>query len=428
MAGLKLYANPVNKNAYKALIAAEYVGVKIEFTEITDWSTTKSPQYLAMNPMGKVPVLETPEGSIFESNAIARYVAGLKDVGLLGVPGYNKAQIDQWIDFAALEIDINARAWVLPHLGLGFFNEEVEAFIINNLKRALTTLNSYLASRTYLVGESVTLADIVLICNLSFIWRRAATKEFTAEYPHVERYFWTLINQPNFKKVFGEFTQADKPLGPPPSKGETVAPPAAEKKSTPEKEKVKKEKPAPAPKPVPEPEAALDDEEAAPVKKTKNALDLLPPTPMVLDNWKRLYSNTKAKDFHLAISGFWEMFDAEGWSLWFCDYKYNDENQVTFVTMNKVGGFLQRMDLARKYSFGKMCILGENPPYKIKGVWLFRGLDVPQMVLDEVYDAELYEWTKVDITNEEQKALVNAYFEEPDTIQGEKLLEAKCFK
>lgn len=52
-------------------------------------------------------------------------VAGLKDVGLLGVPGYNKAQIDQWIDFAALEIDINARAWVLPHLGLGFFNEEV---------------------------------------------------------------------------------------------------------------------------------------------------------------------------------------------------------------------------------------------------------------------------------------------------------------
>lgn len=50
----KLYANPVNKNAYKALIAAEYVGVKIEFTEITDWSTTKSPQYLAMNPMGKV--------------------------------------------------------------------------------------------------------------------------------------------------------------------------------------------------------------------------------------------------------------------------------------------------------------------------------------------------------------------------------------
>jgi elongation factor 1-gamma len=122
------------------------------------------------------------------------------------------------------------------------------------------------------------------------------------------------------------------------------------------------------------------------------------------------------------------MFDAEGYSLWFCDYKHNDENQVTFVTMNKVGGFLQRMDLARKYAFGKMCILGEEPPFKIKGVWLFRGQDVPQMVLEECYDAELYDWNKVDINNESQKALVNAYFEEPDVIQGEKLLEAKCFK
>jgi hypothetical protein len=71
-------------------------------------------------------------------------------------------------------------------------------------------------------------------------------------------------------------------------------------------------------------------------------------------------------------AGFWEMYDPEGYSLWFCDYKHNDENQVTFVTMNKVGGFLQRMDFIRKYAFSKMCILGESPPYSIKGVWLFR--------------------------------------------------------
>jgi elongation factor 1-gamma len=50
------------------------------------------------------------------------------------------------------------------------------------------------------------------------------------------------------------------------------------------------------------------------------------------------------------------------------------------------------------------------------------------MVKDECYDVELYDWTKVDITQEDQKALVNAYFEEPDEIQGMKLLETKCFK
>jgi len=35
--------------------------------------TTKTPEFLKMNPIGKVPVLETPDGPIFESNAIARY-------------------------------------------------------------------------------------------------------------------------------------------------------------------------------------------------------------------------------------------------------------------------------------------------------------------------------------------------------------------
>ena len=40
------------------------------------------------------------------------------------------------------------------------------------------------------------------------------------------------------------------------------------------------------------------------------------------------------------VSGFWDMYDLEGYSLWFYDYKYNDENTVCFVTLNKVGSFL----------------------------------------------------------------------------------------
>lgn len=122
------------------------------------------------------------------------------------------------------------------------------------------------------------------------------------------------------------------------------------------------------------------------------------------------------------------MYDPAGWSLWFCDYKYNEENDKTYLTMNKVGGFLQRLDFIRKYAFGKVLILGEQPPYKIRGVWLFRGLEIPKQVLDECYDVELYTWTKADPKNVDQKARINAYFEEPDLVDGEKLLEAKCFK
>ena len=130
----------------------------------------------------------------------------------------------------------------------------------------------------------------------------------------------------------------------------------------------------------------------------------------------------------VCISGFWDMYDPEGYSLWFCDYKYNEENTVSFVTMNKVGGFLQRMDLCRKYAFGKMLVVGSEPPFKLKGLWLFRGQEVPKFVMDEVYDMELYEWTKVDISDEAQRERVSAMFEDQEPFEGEALLDAKCFK
>ncbi|KAH0453374.1 hypothetical protein IEQ34_018047 [Dendrobium chrysotoxum] len=154
------------------------------------------------------------------------------------------------------------------------------------------------------------------------------TKSFTLEFPHVERYFWTIVDQPNFHKIIAKPKEAKKEV----------------KKEEP---KCKAEEPA--------------EEEEAPKPKPRNPLDLLPPK----------------------VSGIYN--DPEGYSIWFYDYKYNDENTVSFVTLNKVGGFLQRMDLARKYAFGKMLVIGSDSPYKVKGLWLFRGKDIPHFVLDQCY-------------------------------------------
>ena len=56
-------------------------------------------------------------------------------------------------------------------------------------------------------------------------------------------------------------------------------------------------------------------------------------------------------DYGSMAAGFWDMYDPAGYSLWFCDYKFNEENNVQFVTMNKVSGFLQRMEIVRKHGF-----------------------------------------------------------------------------
>ncbi|KAI3874592.1 hypothetical protein MKW92_017998 [Papaver armeniacum] len=407
MALLMLYGPLRNKNVFKALIAAEYSGVDIELVKNFEWHVTnKTPEFLKMNPIGKIPVLETPDGPVFESNAIARYVARLKEGNLL----LGSSLIDY--------VDSNLLRWLDPRMGYASFVPQVEEAAIAGLKRALTALNSYLASNTYLVGHCVTLADIIMVCNLFMGFSHLMTKSFTKEFPHVERYFWTMVNQPNVVKLFGEVKQTDSV---PPVQSAKV--PAQPKEAV--KPKAKSEPKHDSSQPKAE---EIPEQDEAPKPKAKNPLDLLPPSTMILDEWKRLYSNTKTNFREVAIKGFWDMYDPEGYSLWFCDYKYNDENTVSFVTLNKVGGFLQRMDLARKYAFGKMLIIGSEAPFKVKGLWLFRGPEIPQFIMDECYDMELYEWTKVDISDENQKERVNQMIEDQEPFEGEALLDAKCFK
>ncbi|KAJ0644923.1 putative glutathione S-transferase, Thioredoxin-like superfamily, elongation factor 1-gamma, plant [Helianthus annuus] len=142
---LILYSPKQNKNIYKALIAAEYVGVEIKVAENFEMGVSnKTPEFIKMNPIGKVPVLETPNGPVFESNAIARYVA--YGSSLFGSSQIEYGQIEQWIDFSALELDENIRGWYIPRLGYANYIKPYEEKCISAVKRALESLNTYLAT------------------------------------------------------------------------------------------------------------------------------------------------------------------------------------------------------------------------------------------------------------------------------------------
>lgn len=114
------------------------------------------------------------------------------------------------------------------------------------------------------------------------------------------------------------------------------------------------------------------------------------------------------------------MYDPEGYSLRFCDYKCNDENTVSFVTLNKVSGFLQRMDLARNDGF--------RTPIEGEGTLAIPWARNSPICPNECYDMELYDWTKVDIFDDAQKKRVNQMIEDHEPFEGEVLLDAKCFK
>ena len=97
---LKLHTYPGNKNANKALIVAEYSSIQIDVPRFEMGKSNKTPEFLKLNPFGKVPTLETAEGEgVFESNAIARFVARQSPSAaaqLLGKTPIEQAQVDAW--------------------------------------------------------------------------------------------------------------------------------------------------------------------------------------------------------------------------------------------------------------------------------------------------------------------------------------------
>ncbi|KAI8526527.1 hypothetical protein RHMOL_Rhmol12G0003700 [Rhododendron molle] len=214
------------------------------------------------------------------------------------MPLHATALIEQWIDFASLEIDANILRWFIPRIGFAVYLPLAEEAAISALKRALGALNTHLASNTYLVGHSVTLADIIMTCNLVLGFNRIMTKSFTSEFPNVERYFWTMVNQPNFYKILGDIKQAESvpPVQSAKKPSQTKEP--AKPKAKDEPKKVTKKESVKAKE-----EVVGEEEEEAPKPKPKNPLDLLPPSKMILDDWKRLYSNTKTNFREVAIKG-----------------------------------------------------------------------------------------------------------------------------
>jgi len=202
---LTIVAYPGNYNVKKALVAAKFGNVDIQLdTNFQMGVTNKTPEFLAMNPCGKVPVMKTPEGPIFESNAIARYVARKADKGLLGSNDYEASVVDQWIEFYNHEVEAAAFS-LLGHI-LGFSKQPTkEAFEVQSdrLKKALGSLETALSHSThkFLVADRVTLADIILVLGANVVFTKAFGKGVRDQFPKVTKYVEAVIGEPQFHGI-----------------------------------------------------------------------------------------------------------------------------------------------------------------------------------------------------------------------------------
>ncbi|XP_043283946.1 elongation factor 1-gamma [Venturia canescens] len=429
MASGTLYTYPENFRAYKALIAAKYSGAQIKIDkDFVFGETNKTDAFLKKFPLGKVPAFETSDGKFLtESNAIAYYVANEQ---LRGKSDIEKAQVVQWLSFADSEIIPASCTWVFPLLGIIPYNKQTVENAKEDVARVLTSLNTHLLTRTYLVGERLTLADISVAMTLLHLYQYVLEPKLRAPYQNVNRWFQTIVYQPESVAVIGNFKLADKTLEYDPKKvvvqhqgGKSAKKEKDAKKES--KKEGKKEKESKKAEPAEEPDAA--EAALAEEPKSSNPFDSMPKGTFDMDDFKRYYSN---QDVDESIPYFWEKFDPAHYSIWLGEYKYNDELTKTFMSCNLIGGMFQRLDKMRKAAFASACLFGTDDNSSISGIWVWRGQDLAfTLSPDWQIDYESYNWTKLDPSDEKTKQLVEQYFSwVGEDKEGRKFNQGKIFK
>jgi len=171
----------------------------------------KTEEFLKKNPNGQVPVLDSPDGPIWESNAIAKYVTRKgQDKGLYGSNEYEASQIDQWIEFFRSKIESHGETLLGSIRGWFPFSQENYDKAKSNIEKALAVMNRHLEGKDWFVGKRVTLADIILFVVLSELFVHITTPHFMKPFPHVSTWANLCAAEKQFQSVLPHFSWATK--------------------------------------------------------------------------------------------------------------------------------------------------------------------------------------------------------------------------
>jgi glutathione S-transferase len=193
---MRLYDYLDSGNGYKVRLLLALLGRAYELVEVDILrAETRTASFLAINPNGRVPVLQLDDGrALSESNAILYYLS--QDTAYFPNDSWQRAKVQQWLCFEQYSHEpyiATLRYWI-RHLDL----EGTRGLLAEEKRRggdaALAVLNQHLAGQRFLV-DSFTIADIAL-----YAYTHVANQAgFELErYPNVQRWLGEVAHQPGY--------------------------------------------------------------------------------------------------------------------------------------------------------------------------------------------------------------------------------------
>jgi len=202
MAELILYSNKLSRGRAVHWLLEE-MGLPYQAEWLDFGPPMKQAEYLAINPMGKVPALKHGDAVITETAAILTYLADtFPDKAMMPAAGSpDRAAFYRWMFFIAGPLEAATTAefldWKTPEkTPLG---TPCQAFLgFGSLTLTLNTVESHLKQHAYVAGEHFTAADIYLATHLNFGMR------YTKAYPPREvfnEYLNRMLHRPSKLRV-----------------------------------------------------------------------------------------------------------------------------------------------------------------------------------------------------------------------------------
>ena len=196
---MQLYFSPLSCSLasriafYEAGASASFAQADTRAQKLADGS-----DYLAINPLGQVPVLKTDDGLLITENVVVlqRIADSFPQANLAPASGPERDRLESWLSFISSEL----HQLVFRPLLDTASNEGAKQYALAKAEKRLAYLNEVLKDREYLLGN-FSVADAYLVTVLN--WTQATPIDLS-KWPHVAAYYARVTQRPHVARAIAE--------------------------------------------------------------------------------------------------------------------------------------------------------------------------------------------------------------------------------
>lgn len=197
---LQLWGRLSSINVRKVVLCAQVLGLDLPRTDAgLAYGIVDTPGYRERNPNGLVPLLQDGDFTLWESNAIVRYLCA-RESRLYPTDLRQRFDAERWMDWQQTTLNPAGSAgfkqWIrTPAVQR---NAEVIAQSVAATEPLFAMLDQHLSRQAFMAGDALTMADIPIACEVHRWWGLPQPRP---AWPHLERWYAGWLARPASRGV-----------------------------------------------------------------------------------------------------------------------------------------------------------------------------------------------------------------------------------